>query len=253
MKTKGYWKFSVRKILALTLVSLITVGCAHPISVAPTLTNIENGSETRKIIEVSVGYYISTSAENLEVTTPGGGGDNIRYYPYKDIEAAYKDTLGGVFRKVTKVSTPTLRPDGDDKLDYVIEPTIVTNSGGSGFFTWPPTNFSVDITNRIIDSTGQLVASPRVLGIGTAETGERLVDHGIAGRRAMEDALSKMRASLLESKLGQKSTAAPVSTSTTPLASDVESRLARLAELKKKGLISPQEYEARRKVILESL
>lgn len=253
MTIKGYWKFSVQQVLALGAVALLSVGCAHPIKVAPTVANLERASGDGKKIDASVGYYIPTNAENLEVTTPGGGGDNIRYYPYKDIEAGYTYALAGVFRRVIKVSTPTPRADGNDKLDYVIEPTIVTNSGGSGFFTWPPTNFSVDITNKIRNSSGQLVASPRVLGVGAAETGERLGEHGIAGRRAMEDALNKMRISLLESELGQKSTPAPVATSNTPPPSDVESRLARLAELKKKGLISPQEYEVKRKAILDSL
>jgi hypothetical protein len=254
MKTKIYWKRTVHKSLALGAVALLIVGCAHPIKVAPNVTNIASGSGSSKIIDASIGYYIPTSAENLEVTTPGGGGDNIRYYPYKDIESGYKYALAGVFRKVIKVSTPTPRADGNDKLDYVIEPTIITNSGGSGFFTWPPTNFSVDITNKIRDSSGQIIANPRVIGVGTAETSERLGEHGIAGRRAMEDALSKMGVSLMESKLvGQNSAPTPASIVGTPTASDVESRLARLGELKKKGLISPKEYEEKRKAILDAL
>lgn len=253
MRNTDFGNFSIKLTLALLAVAFLTVGCAHPIIISPALSSVTNDAGESKKIDASVGYYISASSTNLEVTTPGGGGDSVRYYPYRDIESGYQRVLASVFRTVSKISSPASQSPGNDKLDYVIEPVIITNSGSTGHFTWPPTNFSVDLSNNIRDASGQLVATSRVVGIGTAETSERLSEYGIAGRRAMEDALIKMRASLLESALSQKSTRttpiAPITAST----SDMENRLARLLELKNKGLISAQEYEEKRKAILDAL
>jgi hypothetical protein len=249
----GDSKFGIKHIFALSLIVLLITGCAHPIVIAPTLSNVQAHTGDSNKINAAVGYYIPESTTDLEVTTPGGGGDNVRYYPYRDIESGYQAVLASVFRSVSKVSVPSPNSEGGDNLDYVIEPVIVTNSGSTGFFTWPPTNFSIDITNQIRNSSGQLVDSPRVVGIGTAETGERLSEHGIAGRRAMEDALVKMRTSLRESKLGTKSTKINTTTPIATPTSDAQSRLIQLLELKNKGLITPQEYEAKKKTILDGL
>jgi hypothetical protein len=47
----------------------------------------------------------------------------------------------------------------------------------------------------------RVIADPRVVGVGMAETSERLVDHGFAGRRAMEEALMKTHSALQQIKL----------------------------------------------------
>lgn len=214
-------------------------------------------------IGVTIGYYISQKNRQLEVTTPGGGGDNVRYYPYEALEIGYRDVLTSLYRNAAIANADT--PNPNDHFDYVIEPTVVTNSGSTGFFTWPPTNFSVDITNTIRDASGRIVASPRVVGIGTAETGERLKDHGFAGRRAMEDALIKTHAALQQVNLekdGGKREPFPTvlrdskvteQVGGQPKIGGVEERLRRLKDLKDKGLITNKDYEIQKKLILDSL
>ncbi|MEQ6918477.1 SHOCT domain-containing protein [Halomonas aquatica] len=229
-------------------------GCAHRINVAPELANIESLSHGFDNRSVSVGYYIPSELLSLEVTTPGGGGDNVRYFPYRDIETGYERVLSNVYSGVVKLrSTPDYSRTKQLGLDYVIQPQIVTSSGSTGFFTWPPTNFTVDLENSIRDESGTVIAAPRVVGVGTAETAERLSDHGVAGKRAMNDALSKMQAALLGLKLGAPSSNESTIKTKSPRSSSVASRLGDLNELKGKSLITEAEYEAKRKEILNSL
>ena len=134
-----------------------------------------------------------------------------------------------------------------------IPPSEYLDNTGSGLFTWPPTNFTVDLTCNVRDSTGTLMATPRVVGTGSAETGERLRHHGIAGERAMEDALTKMQAALLETRFGGGPSNGQISRPQTSggMTRDSAVRFAHLKELRDKGLINQAEYEAKRKAILD--
>lgn len=243
----------LRVLLAIAVVGALS-GCAHRITVAPELAKIESlphGVDNRS---VSVGYYIPSELLSLEVTTPGGGGDNVRYFPYRDIETGYERVLSNVFSDVVQLrSKPDYSRTKQLGLDYFIQPQIVTSSGSTGFFTWPPTNFTVDLTNSIRDESGTVISTPRVVGVGTAETAERLSEHGVAGKRAMNDALSKMQAALLELKLGAPSNKETLKQTKSPMTSSAASRLGNLEELKDKGLITNAEYEAKREEILNSL
>lgn len=231
-------------------------GCAHSINISPSMSAVNAKAAAVSLpIDANVGYFISQQNRQLEVTTPGGGGDNVRYYPYEALELGYREILSKTFRKVSVANADA--PSAKEQFDFIIEPTVITNSGSTGFFTWPPTNFSVDITNNIRDSSGKIIASPRVVGIGTADTGERISEHGIAGRRAMEDALIKTQGALLQVGMGKslQGAASPgvagVEVKREP--SSAEDRLMRLKELKEKGLITGNEYEAARKSILDKL
>jgi hypothetical protein len=225
------------------LAAAALAGCAHPIKVAPDLTRVERVSTSSARVTATVGYFIPPSVSSVEITTQGGGGDNVRYFPYRDIEVGYRKMLSNVFTGVVKLGSLTDLPSGSgDRIDYVVVPTIVTSSGGSGLFTWPPTNFTVDLTCSVRDVVGTLIASPRVVGTGSADTSERLHDHGFAGERAMEDALVKMQAAMLE-----------IMFPSAPLKRAAADRLTQLKELKDKGLISDAEYEAKRKAILDTL
>lgn len=243
----------IKVILAFALVTTLS-GCAHKIEVTPYLSKIEslpNGVDSKS---VSVGYYIPSELLSLEVTTPGGGGDNIRYFPYRDIETGYERVLSNVFSEVVQLATQPNYSTADQlRPDYVIQPQIVTSSGSTGFFTWPPTNFTVDLTNTIRDKNGTVVSTPRVVGVGTAETGERMTEHGIAGKRAMNDALTKMQASLIELNLTAEPDSDIPKPSTTPTTSSAASRLDELEELRDKALITNAEYQAKREEILDSL
>ena len=237
-----------RLLLAL-LATIVLAGCAHPIQIAPDLARIERDSASEPRLAAKVGYYIAPEATAAEITTAGGGGDNVRYYPYRDMEPGFQKMLSNVFTGVVKLSSMSDRAAmARDDIAYVIVPALITSSGGSGLFTWPPTNFTLDLTSQVRSADGRLIASSRVVGTGTAETGERLAEHGIAGKRAMEDALRKMEKALLQVNFSGPARS--------PLASQKSStaeRVTRLKELKDNGAITPQEYDAKRKEILEAL
>ncbi|MDP9940865.1 SHOCT domain-containing protein [Ectopseudomonas alcaliphila] len=235
-------------IVSLVITVLIS-GCAHPIKVEPDATKIYSANITPSKHSANVGYYIPADLLALEVTTPGGGGDNVRYYPYRDIESGYRQVLDNVFTGVVKLpSPPDLSRAKQQGLDYIIQPQIVTSSGSTGFFTWPPTNFTVDLTSNVRDSSGKIVANPRVVGVGTADS-ERLFDHGFAGRRAMEDALLKAQTALSELDLTPHEIPIPIDRAET----STEKRLITLQDLKNKGLLTKDEYEKKKQEILKSL
>jgi hypothetical protein len=273
------------RILLTAFLGLFLVGCAHPIKISPDMSRLEPVSTAQPRLTTTAGYYIPPEVESVEVTTQGGGGDNVRYYPYRDMAAGFHKMLSNVFASVVKLASPTDKPTLDrEGINYVIVPTMVTTSGGSGFFTWPPTNFSVDLTSQIRNAEGKLIASPRVVGIGDADTAERLSEHGIAGRRAMEDALLKMQSALFETNFnGQFQTLSPAAkssivsrrgadmsdkdasasvippsaqgqtTTTQPVETSAVRRLRELSELRKQGLITESEYNQKRQAILSGL
>jgi hypothetical protein len=238
-----------------SVAALLLVGCAHPIKVTPDLTKMVRAENAPARVAANIAYYIPAELLAIEVTTPGGGGDNVRYFPYQELEAGFQKILSNNFSGVVKLSSsPDLPRLAQDGITYTIAPEVITTSGGSGFFTWPPTNFTVDLTSNIRDTSGKVIAKPRVVGTGSAETGERIREHGIAGRRAMEDALLKMQTALQETNF--YSNVPKISTTTqisAPTSNAAGTRLAHIKELKEKNLISQEEYEAKRKEILGAL
>ena len=97
---------SLIKVIA--VFSLIfTVSCAHQINITPPLNTLDADGISK--IDKSVGYYISPDDLSKEVTTPGGGGDKVRYIPYKESEPALKKILSNIFTKV--YSLPSVNDD----------------------------------------------------------------------------------------------------------------------------------------------
>ncbi|WP_422095927.1 hypothetical protein [Variovorax sp.] len=236
---------SFKAWLALLAVTVLA-GCAHPIAVVPDQARLARSADAPAPMPLRVGYHIPAALADMEVTTPGGGGDNIRYFPYRDIDAGFEKMLSNVFSDIVKLpSIAKPAETASSGVHYVIVPTIVTTSGGSGLFTWPPTSFSVDLTSQIRDPAGTLVASPRVVGFGSAETSERIFDHGIAGRRAMEDALLRMQAALRETSFS----GAPAQRQR----GTTSERLDQLKALRERKDITEEEYEKKRKEILDAL
>ncbi len=101
-------------------------GCAHPMIIKPEMQVLAADPSIRKI-QKNVGLYISPENRSKEVTTPGGGGDKVRYLPYADMEIGFYKVLGDVFQNVTVLQSPR---DADaiakHSLAYVFEPEIVT-------------------------------------------------------------------------------------------------------------------------------
>lgn len=173
---------------AITL--LLLTGCAHSISLAPDLEKIPPaGSKIAK----SAGYVIAESNRSLQVTTPGGGGDSVKYFAYRDLEAGFQKALSQVFDTVVKLSgsedTATITAKG---VSLIITPTITTKSSSSSALTWPPTSFTVELNCAVIDASGQAVTQIKSKGEGHATYGEFKHEFGLAARRAAEDALGNL-------------------------------------------------------------
>ena len=245
----------VLSISALT----ILVGCAHPISIAPkTELVIANPFDAKEKLKNKVGFFISPESLNLEVTTPGGGGDNVRYFPYRDLEVGYQKMLSSVFDGVVRVSKSNYSAEFErGGLSYILIPEMITSSGSTGFATWPPTNFSVDLTSKIRDASGKLVSNTRSIGVGSFPEGALAMkgNFGIAGQLAMQDALNKTSASLFEtlgdSGIAKKNSAGNASNEQPAVS--VESRLLKLRDLLNKKLIDATEYEKKKTEILADL
>lgn len=178
---------------------MLTVGCAHPINMKPDVGSISSLGAQK--INKTVGFYISDANLALEVTTPGGGGDKVRYFPYRDIEAGFYKALTEVFPKVSKVANPK-DMDAITKagITLLITPEITTTSSSPSPFTWPPTEFSVKLDCKVVNAAGQPIAQVSVTGVGKAEFADFKSNFSLSAVRASEDALKKLMKALAENK-----------------------------------------------------
>src|SRR5882757_841160 len=111
------------RIRALIGATALLAGCAHPIKVAPDVAKLERVSSTLPRLTANVGYYIPPEVSSVEVTTAGGGGDNIRYYPYTDVEPGFEKMLSNVFTGVVKLNSITDMPGiARGGTQYIIQP-----------------------------------------------------------------------------------------------------------------------------------
>ncbi|WP_232419774.1 hypothetical protein [Methyloversatilis discipulorum] len=165
--------------------------------ITPDADKISAVSDDRKINK-RVGYYMTLAQRDAPVVTPGGGGDSIKYYPYRDIEGGFYRVLSNVFSDVTLLKSASDQ-EALDKYEVVliIKPEIRTTSQSSSIVTWPPTDFSVELSCQITDRSGKEVAATRVTGQGKAEFSEFVSDFSLAGKRASFDALVKTQDALL--------------------------------------------------------
>lgn len=187
---------TVLLFFSLAAVAIVS-GCAHPLAIGPDIARIERDAGIQPIGK-SVGYYIAPDIREKAVVTPGGGGDSVTYFPYKDIEIAFYRMLGNVFQDVTRLKSPhDVDAIGKHSIVYIITPEIATDSSSPSPFTWPPTRFSVSLTCSINDTNGRAVASASVKGEGYAEFEEFKSDYSLSGKRAAQDALLKMQSTLL--------------------------------------------------------
>lgn len=184
------------KLLLASLTSAVLFGCAHPISMKPDLTSLKSQGSP---IEKQVGYYMADTSKALEVTTPGGGGDKVRYFPYRDIEPGFYKALSEVFSNVSKIkNAKDLDEVSKSGISLLIVPEITTTSSSPSPFTWPPTLFSVTLSCSITDATGQSIRTFSVTGNGNAEFDEFKKNFSLASERATNDALSKLIVALQE-------------------------------------------------------
>ena len=186
--------------LSLSLASaLILGGCAHPISMAPNLAAVQPEAG-KPVLDKKVGYHLSDATKAQEVTPPGGGGDKVRYFPYRDLEPGLYKALGVVFRDVTKIANPAdaaeLRGSG---IHFLITPEITTDSSSESLLTWPPTAFTVTLTCQIKNAQGSVLDTLRVEGRGKAQFSEFSGNFSLAAVRASDDALAKLIVAMRQS------------------------------------------------------
>lgn len=197
------------KLAACLLTTAALGGCAHSVVISPNPIKLVREAGSPPKINAKVGYYISDSVRAAEVTTPGGGGDKVTSVPYRDVEGGLYVMLGNVFDGVTLLKAPAdaqaMRSSG---IRYIITPEIKVSSSSPSALTWPPTLFDVDLLLKISDADGNLIDSPKVVGHGAAEFAEFKGDHGLAGKRATEDALIQMQRKLLVSKVASPTSVA---------------------------------------------
>ncbi|WP_144630855.1 hypothetical protein [Bordetella genomosp. 13] len=173
----------------------LVAGCAHKIDVSPEVTSITAPAGTTRI-NATAAYYISPEDLARTVTTPGGGGDKVSYQPYKDIETAFYKMLSNVFSSVSRLKQAPAA--GAQDADVVLTPSMVTNSSSPSPFTWPPTVFNVQLTTTVADRDNRQLGIIKAEGEGKAEYDEFIKNFGLSGRRAMEDAVLKTQAQLLQ-------------------------------------------------------
>lgn len=187
--------------LAAAAVVLVLGGCAHPISLAPNVANIAGaGSGGAGKIDKRVGLVITDADKAREVITPGGGGDKVSYFPYRDLEAGLYFALAESFASVTKVSGVADAKVKGDRLNLIITPEIRTTSYSDSILTWPPTLFNIELTCKVVDDSGKAVTELRVVGDGRASFDEFRSDFSLSAKRASDDLLKKLVKALGEAK-----------------------------------------------------
>lgn len=178
------------RLAAAAAVVALLAACAHPISLEP--TQVPERKEAA-LVKKKVGYVITDADKAKEVTTPGGGGDKVSYYPYRDMEKALRGALRTVYEDVSTVKAandlPAIQQAG---LAYVFTPQITTTSSSSSPFTWPPTQFGVEVSCTVTDPQGAVVAQVRANGAGAAEFSEFRSDFSLSARRAVADVVEKL-------------------------------------------------------------
>lgn len=188
------------KFIAAFAAAAILTGCAHPLVIAPDTAKLEAPAKAAKHKAV-VGYYISDEQRTQEVVSPGGGGDKVSYFPYRDMDLGMFKILGNCFADVVRLKTRNdVAAVSEHKIAYIVTPQLNTDSSSPSPFTWPPTQFTVDLSASITDSMGKPVMTKTLQGVGRAEFDEFKTDYALSGKRAMQDALQKLQQLLSEAK-----------------------------------------------------
>ena len=187
----------VRFAAALILVALLAA-CAHPISIIPESTppRIE-----AQLIQKRAAYVMSDADRAREVTSPGGGGDRVSYYPHRDLEKAMRDALRAVYQDVVIIGSHTdaseVRRSG---ADLIFIPEVKTTSSSPSPLTWPPTRFTSEISCVVTDANGKELTRVRAIGEGNAEFDEFNKNFSLAANRAGTDVAAKLVKQILDNE-----------------------------------------------------
>lgn len=166
-------------------------GCAHQIAINP----IDTPTRAEAALSPKHAAYVLNDADRAQqVYTPGGGGDKVSYFPYRDLEKSLRDALRAVYRDVVVVKSATdATAIQANNVAFVFKPAITTASSSDSLLTWPPTRFTINLECVVTAPDGTALARFRVTGEGQAEFSEFKNDFGLAGRRAASDLSEKLR------------------------------------------------------------
>lgn len=194
-------KLNWLQMIGMTVSIIVLSGCSHKISLAPPLNELQDAKVKNKI-NVNVGYYISSSMENIEVTTPGGGGDKVKYTPYKDTEAALNTMLSKKFKRVYSLKSLEDKNYINEKnIMYIFTTNIYTDSSSTNFLIWPPTDFTIELTCNAVDINRNSIWTEKVSTNGHANAGELMKNFSLSAERATKDAFFKMLEKLEETNV----------------------------------------------------
>ncbi|MCR6479000.1 hypothetical protein NU688_22775 [Variovorax sp. ZS18.2.2] len=181
---------TLRIVLALAAAAVLA-GCAHPISL-----NTDAAPPQRvdaHLVQKKVAYAMTEADRSKQAITPGGGGDRISYYPYRDLEKSIRDALRAVYQDVVVINSAAdanaVKASG---ASFVFTPVITTNSSSSSVLTWPPTDFSTEIACTVTDSAGVEVTRVKATGKGAAEFSEFKHDLALSAKRASADVANQL-------------------------------------------------------------
>ena len=184
----------------LLLASIYLAGCAHPIVISARTDKLPQSNTAP--IQKTVGYYIAAADKTLEVESDGGGGDKIKYKPYDDLDAGIYKVLLNTYKNVVKLQSVDKQSVTSNNITYVFIPKIITKSSSTGVFTWPATDFEIELTMQAHDASGSVLWSKAVNGKGHAEFDEFKHDFQLSARRASEELLANLQKEILaETKL----------------------------------------------------
>ena len=177
--------------LLTALVAVLALGgCAHPISLQSDTGTLVGLGGGRKI-DRKVALAIPEAQKAREVTSAGGGGDQVSYFPYRDLETGLYVVLSESFTGVTRVGSVEDPKVAQEGASLVFVPEITTTSYSPSLLTWPPTVFTVTIDATVRTPANAVVTQVRAQGEGRAEFDEFKSDFSLSARRAAQDALRK--------------------------------------------------------------
>lgn len=232
----------------LLVVSAVTIGgCAHPITLSPSLTDLEARSNQQRL-KPTIGYFF-TENRTKSVTTSGGGGDDVTYEPYEDLETGIYKVLTNVFERVEVAEARSAEALNEKGIDYLLGFTINTSSYSGSAFTWPPTDFEVNLSCQITDHSGSIIDLVRVSGKGHAEWSEFNSDFSLSAKRASTEALLQLQDALILND--SFSSATPTEQIESPAGLSTRDRLLQLRKMFDDGLISQSVFEERQRKILQ--
>lgn len=172
---------TLRAFMALTCAAVL-VGCAHPINVG---TDTAPERVESSLIQKKVAYAMTDAQRAVQAITPGGGGDRISYFPYRDLEKSIRDALRAVYQDVVVIpSAADASAVQASGAALVFTPEIKTNSGSPSPFTWPPTYFTTDVSCVVTDAAGAELTRVQASGRGEAEFSEFKGEFGLSAKRA---------------------------------------------------------------------